>query len=176
MSVPSNPILRRPAVWVATTATFVALDYASGPFVQVPVFFALPAALAGWYGDARWGVALGIAAPTARLGFYSLWNAPYSPLVAMLNAVASAAVGCALAVLAARAARTRTLEQEVRTLEGILPICSFCKQMREPDGSWVRLEQYISQRAPAEFSHGVCPTCAEEHYGPYLRGLAAKDR
>ncbi len=165
----ARSLLRKPATWLVTSAAFVALDFASGPFVQVPVFFALPPAIAGWHGKVGWGIVLGIVAPLARLGFYSLWKPSYSPLVATLNALASGLVGAALAVLAARAARTRAAEQELRALEGILPICSFCRQMREPDGSWVRLEEYFSRRAPAEFSHGVCPACAEEHYGPYLR-------
>jgi len=52
----------------------------------------------------------------------------------------------------------------VRILEGIVPICSFSKKMREDDGSWVRLEQYIGNRSTALFSHGVCPECAAEHY------------
>ena len=58
----------------------------------------------------------------------------------------------------------RLLEHKVKALEGILPICGFCKSIRNDDGSWVQLEKYISQRSEANFSHSVCPKCMHEHY------------
>jgi ABC-type nitrate/sulfonate/bicarbonate transport system substrate-binding protein len=53
---------------------------------------------------------------------------------------------------------------EVKTLKSILPICSFCKKIREDDGDWVVLERYISTHSGADFSHGICPECLHEHY------------
>lgn len=50
----------------------------------------------------------------------------------------------------------------VRTLEGIIPICSKCKQVRDDDGYWTQVEQYISEHTKALFSHGLCPHCAAE--------------
>jgi DNA-binding response OmpR family regulator len=47
----------------------------------------------------------------------------------------------------------------VRQLEGLLPICSYCKRIRAPDENWVQLEAYISRHSAAEFSHGICPEC-----------------
>jgi len=54
--------------------------------------------------------------------------------------------------------------EEVRTLRGILPICSFCKNIRDDNGSWHQLEAYVTERSDAEFSHGICPGCAQKHY------------
>jgi PAS domain S-box-containing protein len=51
-----------------------------------------------------------------------------------------------------------TLES-VRTLSGLLPICSMCHKIRDDTGYWERVETYISAHTHAEFSHGVCPTC-----------------
>jgi hypothetical protein len=48
---------------------------------------------------------------------------------------------------------------EVNQLEGILPICSACKKIRREDSSWMVLEEYISARSEARFSHGLCPDC-----------------
>lgn len=48
---------------------------------------------------------------------------------------------------------------KVRTLEGLLPICSSCKSIRTPEGTWTQIEQYVSSRTNAEFTHGICPTC-----------------
>ncbi|MDQ7826018.1 MAG: PAS domain-containing protein [Candidatus Eremiobacteraeota bacterium] len=53
---------------------------------------------------------------------------------------------------------------EIKTLSGILPICMHCKKIHNDNGSWERLEQYICRRTDAEFSHGICPECAESLY------------
>jgi PAS domain S-box-containing protein len=48
---------------------------------------------------------------------------------------------------------------EVRTLEGLLPICAWCKKIRGANGTWAELEVYITAHSEANFSHGVCPDC-----------------
>jgi hypothetical protein len=48
---------------------------------------------------------------------------------------------------------------EVKTLQGIIPICSYCKKIRDEKGMWNMLEAYIHSRSEAEFSHGICPEC-----------------
>jgi PAS domain S-box-containing protein len=54
---------------------------------------------------------------------------------------------------------------EVKTLRGILPICAHCKRVRTAEGSWEQLESYVHQRTDAEFSHGLCPECAQAVWG-----------
>ena len=54
---------------------------------------------------------------------------------------------------------------EVRTLKGIIPICSYCKKIRDDKGYWNLIESYIQEHSEAEFSHGMCPDCCEELYG-----------
>ena len=53
------------------------------------------------------------------------------------------------------------LEKEIRSLHGILPICSLCKKIRDDQGDWQQLEVYFQQHSQAEFTHGYCPECAE---------------
>lgn len=48
---------------------------------------------------------------------------------------------------------------EVHTLQGLIPICSYCKKIRDDGGAWNQMEQYISSRSSATFSHGICPEC-----------------
>lgn len=60
-------------------------------------------------------------------------------------------------------AEAEKLENQVRTLEGILPICSYCKKIRDERNDWKRLEEYIEDRSSAEFSHGICPECFAKH-------------
>lgn len=56
----------------------------------------------------------------------------------------------------------------VKHLNGLLPICANCKRIRDDDGYWANLEQYISAHSNAEFSHGICPECRDLLY-PELR-------
>lgn len=53
---------------------------------------------------------------------------------------------------------------EIRKLQGILPICSFCKQIRNDEGYYEQIENYITDHSEADFSHTVCPDCAKKHY------------
>ena len=46
----------------------------------------------------------------------------------------------------------------------MLPICSACKKVRDDQGYWKQIEEYISQRSGAQFSHGLCPDCMEQLY------------
>ncbi|GLH71740.1 hypothetical protein GETHLI_02420 [Geothrix limicola] len=67
----------------------------------------------------------------------------------------------------AREALIRELKQaleDVRTLGGLLPICSSCKKIRDDHGYWNQIEAYISEHSEAEFTHGICPECAEKLY------------
>lgn len=49
--------------------------------------------------------------------------------------------------------------EEIRTLEGIIPICAACKKIRDDEGFWHRVEEYVSHHTTATFSHGLCPDC-----------------
>lgn len=53
---------------------------------------------------------------------------------------------------------------EIKVLRGILPICSFCKNIRNDDGYYEQIEAYIHKHSGVDFSHTVCPTCMKEHY------------
>jgi ligand-binding sensor domain-containing protein len=53
---------------------------------------------------------------------------------------------------------------EVKVLSGLLPICASCKKIRDDEGDWSQLEQYIHEHSEAQFSHGICPDCAEKLY------------
>ena len=66
----------------------------------------------------------------------------------------------------------------VKQLSGLLPICSKCKKIRDDKGDWRVLESYIRQHSEAEFSHGICPDCAEELYGdePWYREHMEKEK
>lgn len=58
-----------------------------------------------------------------------------------------------------------------RVLADHIPICAHCKSIRDEGGDWSRLEGYVQGRTGSRFSHGICPNCVEEHYGPEALGL-----
>ncbi len=56
----------------------------------------------------------------------------------------------------------------------MLPICSHCKQIRDDEGYWQRLERYIEARTEATFSHGLCPACTWKLYPEMAAELQAE--
>ena len=54
--------------------------------------------------------------------------------------------------------------REVKVLKGLVPICASCKKIRNDQGFWQQLEEYIQQHSEAEFSHGLCTPCIKKHY------------
>lgn len=71
----------------------------------------------------------------------------------------------------ALAKRAKELEEalsEVKTLEGLLPICSYCRKIRNDKDYWQELELYVEERSDARFSHGICPGCYEKIIKPQI--------
>jgi PAS domain S-box-containing protein len=59
---------------------------------------------------------------------------------------------------------------KVKLLSGMLPICAYCKKIRNDEGYWTQIELYLQARSEAEFSHGICPDCRERITNNYRRG------
>ncbi|WP_419658869.1 response regulator receiver protein [Desulfosarcina variabilis str. Montpellier] len=57
--------------------------------------------------------------------------------------------------------------KHIKTLQGIIPICSFCKKIRNDKGYWDQVEAYVGKHSQAEFSHSICPECMAIHYPEY---------
>jgi hypothetical protein len=75
--------------------------------------------------------------------------------------------------VARRTAELRAAMQEVKTLSGLLPICSHCKSIRDDKGYWKHVETYLQAHTGADFSHSICPDCVEKHYPEFA---ASKSR
>ncbi len=84
-------------------------------------------------------------------------------------------VGARIVELQTRLAlRVQELEatlQQVKQLEGILPICSYCRKIRDDHDYWQSVESYVSTHSEAEFSHSICPSCYETVVRPQLDAL-----
>ena len=72
------------------------------------------------------------------------------------------------------AERILAMRTEMKQLEGLLPICSYCKKIRDDKNTWQPIEGYIKNRSEATFSHGCCPTCIEKYVKPEMEAYRQK--
>lgn len=63
---------------------------------------------------------------------------------------------------------------KIKVLNGLIPICSNCKKIRDDKGFWQDIAKYIKEHSQAVMTHGICPECREKLYGPVLKDLRAK--
>lgn len=63
---------------------------------------------------------------------------------------------------------------KVKTLSGLLPICAWCKKVRDDEGYWKQIESYVEAHSDAEFTHGICPDCAEAQKQLQARGRSSR--
>jgi PAS domain S-box-containing protein len=71
-------------------------------------------------------------------------------------------------------AELQTALAEVKTLSGLIPICAWCKNVRNDTGYWSTVEQYVHSHSDATFSHGMCPDCVKKFQADILKGNPAK--
>ena len=148
--------------WLILCLAIVALEYYTGPFIQFSILFVFPVTLATVRHGLPLGMALALLLPLVRLSFYLVWwPLPSSWLIATTDALIDVVILAGTAVLMDRMARQ---EQELRVLHGLLPICSFCKRIRDEAGDWRQLETYIASRSEARFTHTFCSECGRRHY------------
>lgn len=158
------------ACWIALSGLILAIDFFTGSVIQFPFMFVVPVGLAAWYNGARWGLAFAVILPLIRLYFTIIFPVPWSFSISVANTVIRIAILVGYVLLIAHVAKQKKeLERELNILEGILPVCSFCKKIRDESSIWHPMENYITERSEASFSHGLCPECKERQYGDYLR-------
>lgn len=102
---------------------------------------------------------LGVATHTVGM-FCGLLRADPVPAQEITYSLLSMLLGISADRLAA-ARKTAALTTQIKTLSDLLPICAWCKKIRDDQGYWKQLESYIETRFDTTFSHGVCPDCAK---------------
>jgi phosphoserine phosphatase RsbU/P len=75
------------------------------------------------------------------------------------------------AALASRVAQLQQALSRVKQLQGLLPICSYCKRIRDDHDYWQQVETYMSEHSQATFTHGICPECYEKFFKAELEEL-----
>ena len=95
-----------------------------------------------------------------------LWDRIFMVVVVLIGGFFASAASKRLSRLEARNRQLRgDLESALAKLpSGFLPICSYCKRIRDKQQNWEQVERYMAKRTDLQFSHGICPTCMEEHF------------
>jgi DNA-binding response OmpR family regulator len=77
--------------------------------------------------------------------------------------------------LADKVLELREALEQVKTLQGILPICSYCKKIRDDRNYWQQVEEYVASRSEARFSHSICPQCMLKHFPDFAKEITEDD-
>jgi hypothetical protein len=137
------------------------VDYMTGPFIQFPILFIVPVAMTTAAQGVIAGSIVAVLLPLLRLTFFLRWDLPSSWLLESVDTGVDVII---LVGFAALIHKTLLQRRQIRVLEGMLPICSFCKRIRDERGQWRQLEVFITERSDALFSHTFCEQCGRTHY------------
>jgi K+-sensing histidine kinase KdpD len=160
------------SVVIATLLSFplrMMFDHSRGLLLIVAIMFS------AWYGGMRAGILASILTAISFTVFFNDQHGIAFSLYAITRLLVYSAATLSITYLMAQRkhALVDALEanqqlekalEEIRVLRGILPICMHCKQIRDGEGSWQQVEQYIASQTEAKFSHSVCPECMEKFY------------
>jgi K+-sensing histidine kinase KdpD len=154
------------------------VDYMTPFEFHLSLFYALPVAITAWFVGTVPAiltalVSVGVWYCANLLGvnryswwFYEYWNTGMYFGWFLLVALTISRIRMELD-------REKRLNEEltdalaqVKQLKGLLPICAWCKKIRNDQGYWQEVEAYISSHSDAQFSHGICPTCKEHQFAP----------
>jgi K+-sensing histidine kinase KdpD len=152
------------------------LDYVTGEEYELFILYYIPVAIIAWQINRTAGLLMAIfcTATWFQSDFlahphYSLFIGSWDTAMRMVSFVALA---WTLSQVRTELTREKKLNTEladamaqIKTLSGILPMCSFCRKIRDDKNQWVPLESYISKHSDAQVSHGLCPICYKKHYG-----------
>jgi len=151
--------------WAAVGALFIAIDYAGAAGTEFPTLYLIPVILAAWYSGAWPAIALAVAVSAFHVLVLILgWQGDDLTLPIAMTLVRLVVVSVMGLWFARLSEHERQLHRYVVKLEGLLPICSHCKSIKNEAGDWEPLEAFMSERSGADFSHGLCPNCVREHY------------
>lgn len=158
------------------------LDYITGWEFGFFVFYFLPIVYASWYCGRA--VSLGIATLSAVVWFfadnllqshyssqfYTLWNSLIRLCVFVMAVFMIDKMRKSLNAERKIATDLRGAMAQIKTMSGLIPICSWCKQIRNDQGYWEQIEKYIEEHSDAGFTHGICEACARKLY-PEIYGI-----
>jgi hypothetical protein len=147
------------------------LHFLSGYELSFSLFYVAPISLATWWAGRREGVAVASFSALVWLGADMLSGHRFAhPLIPMWNGLMRVGFFLIVVMLLARLKRSyeeqRRMAQElqaslakVNLLRGLIPICAWCKQVRNDQGYWQHVEAYLAEHSDATFTHSICQAC-----------------
>ena len=152
------------------------LDYVTGETYDLFILYYLPVGLVAWRIGRAAGLGMAVFCTVSWFQSDFLAHRHYSYFIGswdtIMRFVSFIALAWTLSQVRAALTQERKLNAEladamaqIKTLTGILPMCSFCRRIRDDQNHWVHLETYISKHSDAQISHGLCPECYRKHYG-----------
>jgi hypothetical protein len=158
------------SISILTAVIVLFLDYFTGEVIQFPIFYALPIGMIAWKRNKIIAYFLSITMPLGRFCLNFLWDGQFLILDVILNTVITSTALTLYAFLLNKISiQNEILKKSVYMLEGILPICSICKKIRNENGGYEKVDEFISNHSHAQFSHTLCPDCAKEFYPNYFK-------
>jgi hypothetical protein len=148
--------------------------------VAVGVLYVVPVLLSLWSSKKGFTVLVAVVASVLTIGAYfykpavpEMWKVLFNRSLSLIAIGITAILGLQRKnILTAweEALRDREMAiEKLKILSGLLPICASCKKIRDDQGYWNDVAGYISEHSEAEFSHGICPACAEKLYPEYYK-------
>lgn len=161
------------AIWVSLVFLFLLtwLDTSTSDELGFEAFYILPIAVSTWYAGNRigcfmafftlgaWFLSEKVSGHTYSSHFFAFWAALNHALAFALFLGTFAWLRKAIRMLRLTNAELSAALAEVKELKGLVPVCAWCKRIRDDQGYWDSMEAYISSHTKATFSHGICPEC-----------------
>ena len=148
-------------------------DYLTGVEVNFTLFYFIPISILAWTVSMRvamlssaacvlvWAVVDYFGRPQPRL-WQSSWNIGFQFGIFLTLTYVLSKISRAVEEQNRLNRELQAALAEVKMLSGLLPMCAWCRRIRDDNGDWVQLEWYIVSHSGANFTHGICPSCVEK--------------
>lgn len=180
------PAIPKPAALTASLVLIagVCLVEAKTPDqLSFGTLYFFPVAWATWAGGLRWGLAAAVAASAAwGIGNYAastvydqvglrMWTLGNDLITYGFMAWLVHRFRCVLEAQQAATLELQKAMSEVKTLEGLFPVCAWCRRVRDDQGYWSLIDDYLARHKGAVVSHGICPACMQQARAELARSV-----
>ena len=155
--------------------------YLSGYKIHMDIFYLIPIAFVVWFVGKKAGIVMSFVAIATRtesrfIGgkilhnyFITSWNTAIHLAFFLVVTLLLTRLRAYMQERTNLISELQSALSDVKELSGILPICASCKKIRNDEGYWQNVEEYLTKHTNAEFSHGLCKECSEKLYPQFCR-------
>ncbi|MDH4068939.1 MAG: hypothetical protein OEV30_00805 [Ignavibacteria bacterium] len=149
------------------------LDYLSGSELSFSIFYIFPVLATSWFVGHRAALTMAVLSSAVWLAVDTAAGATYSHYLipiwnALVRLIFFVVVGVVVPHLRLEIQHSHLA---LKRLTELLPMCAWCRNIRDAEGAWSSLEEYIETHTGSEVTHGICPRCIDKHF-PRQRGAA----